>query len=401
MNVACPDCRAIFRVDPQKLPGAAVRARCAVCGGIILIDAPTESRDEFASEMPARAVAPPSELPPVRPSVVERPTVPLASAAPVALPEAHRIEEAIPSPGALAEREEAPPSEPEVGVGAGASSWHRPTPSAVIAPEAEPEASAPVVPSSPPAAATVPTPASGSAPAIPAAVVEPVEVASAPTMPGSSRPPLLFIPGARTGALGGLPSRGTAPFVPPSRANRNETPSGAPLAASPATGATPEPGESSTAETPSAGAAAASAVSSRPEPAPSTAVPSPAAPPSTPSVPSVPSVPTVPLGASVGAQLGGTVAEAPARRPINPFLANDPNAKARRLARALISDLVAYFPQRRDEGLRNGTLLELFDEEIKKSREEYVDQVGREFADSTPHFQDALNDILAGGAKIF
>jgi hypothetical protein len=89
------------------------------------------------------------------------------------------------------------------------------------------------------------------------------------------------------------------------------------------------------------------------------------------------------------------------RTPINPFLANDPNAKARRLARALVSDLVTYFPQRREEGLRDGTLRELFQEEIKKSREEYVDQVGREFADSTTHFQDALNEILAAGRKIF
>ena len=91
----------------------------------------------------------------------------------------------------------------------------------------------------------------------------------------------------------------------------------------------------------------------------------------------------------------------PARAPINPFLANDPNAKARRLARALISDLVTYFPQKRDEGLRAGTLKDLFREEIKKSYEEYVDQVGKEFADSTQHFQDALNDILAAGQKIF
>ena len=71
------------------------------------------------------------------------------------------------------------------------------------------------------------------------------------------------------------------------------------------------------------------------------------------------------------------------------------------MSRALISDLVTYFPQRRAEGIRDGTLRELFREEIKKSYEEYVDQVGREFAESTVHFQDALNDILAGGQKIF
>jgi hypothetical protein len=89
------------------------------------------------------------------------------------------------------------------------------------------------------------------------------------------------------------------------------------------------------------------------------------------------------------------------RRPINPFLANDPNAKARRLARALISDMVTYFPEKRDEALRAGTLKQVFEEEIKKSYEEYVGQVGREFAETTPHFQDALNEILAGGRKLF
>ena len=89
------------------------------------------------------------------------------------------------------------------------------------------------------------------------------------------------------------------------------------------------------------------------------------------------------------------------RAPINPFLSNDPNAKAKRLARALVSDLVTYFPQKRVEGMRDGTLKQLFKEEIQKSYEEYVAQVGREFAETTPHFQEALNDILAGGQKAF
>jgi hypothetical protein len=91
----------------------------------------------------------------------------------------------------------------------------------------------------------------------------------------------------------------------------------------------------------------------------------------------------------------------PARPPINPFLANDPNAKAKRLARALVSDIVAYFPGKREEGMRDGTLKQLFREEIKKSYEEYVEQIGREFAEGTTHFQDALNDVLAGGKKLF
>ena len=91
----------------------------------------------------------------------------------------------------------------------------------------------------------------------------------------------------------------------------------------------------------------------------------------------------------------------PSKAPINPFLANDPNQKAKRLARALVSDMVAYHPQKRDEGMRAGTLKQLFREEIKKSYEEYVDQIGKEFAETTSHFQDALNDVLAGGKKVF
>lgn len=63
--------------------------------------------------------------------------------------------------------------------------------------------------------------------------------------------------------------------------------------------------------------------------------------------------------------------------------------------------MIAYHPAKRDEGLRDGTLKQLFREEIKKSYEEYSEQVGREFAESTSHFQDALNEVLAGGKKVF
>jgi hypothetical protein len=89
------------------------------------------------------------------------------------------------------------------------------------------------------------------------------------------------------------------------------------------------------------------------------------------------------------------------KRPINPFLSSDPGLKAKRLARALVSDMIAYLPQKREEGLKAGTLKALFREEIKKSYEEYVDQIGKEMAESTTHFQDALNEILADGRKMF
>ena len=92
---------------------------------------------------------------------------------------------------------------------------------------------------------------------------------------------------------------------------------------------------------------------------------------------------------------------ASSRPSVNPFLSKDPGQKARRLARALVSDIVVYHPEKRIEGLRHGTLKQIFEDEIKKSWDEYAGQVGRELAESTTHFNDALNEILGDGSKLF
>jgi hypothetical protein len=97
----------------------------------------------------------------------------------------------------------------------------------------------------------------------------------------------------------------------------------------------------------------------------------------------------------------GPAAPAAPGRVINPFLVQDPQVKARRLARALISDMISYHPAKRAQALKDGTLKAVFEEEIKKSYEEFVMQVGEDMAKSTTHFTDALNEILAGGQKIF
>jgi hypothetical protein len=62
---------------------------------------------------------------------------------------------------------------------------------------------------------------------------------------------------------------------------------------------------------------------------------------------------------------------------------------------------VAYHPKRRDACLAEGTLRTEFRDEIMKSWEEYVAQVGLDMAKSTPFFRQALNDILAKGQHIF
>lgn len=223
MNVTCPDCRSVFRVDPSKVPPAGVRARCSVCSGIISIPSPTARTTSSSS---ARSAPAPENAPPQRPR---------------ATPEAQ-------------------------------SAWDSP-------PFSTPPAAQPVTPPYVPA----PTPRAATPPAAP------------------------------------------SPAPPPQRAP------------------TPK--------------AASSAVST-----------------------------STPPGA---------------RRPLNPFLSKDPNQRAKRLAKALVSDIITYHPAKHAEGLRDGTLKQLFREEIKKSFEEYIAQVGQQLAESTTYFQEALNDVLGGGKKIF
>ncbi len=75
--------------------------------------------------------------------------------------------------------------------------------------------------------------------------------------------------------------------------------------------------------------------------------------------------------------------------------------KARMLARALVSDIMVYNQTARDKALADGNLLEALGPEIKKSWELYKNKIGSEVANDTTHFRDALNEILAGGKKVF
>lgn len=257
MDVTCPECRSVFRVDPAKVPPAGVRARCAVCGAVIPVHSGEVSQPQVESERFAPALAAPDRV--------------LAA----------------------------------TGTTSGATSVSTQR--------------------------VLHTGADESAPPTPPA---PVAASSAP-------PTLMGAPTSRPG----LPTE-VIGEVPPVDLQQQEAP--------------PQP----------------------PEP-PSEPVARITPVPSTPSVDPRPSQPRL------------------APRRVNPYLSNDPAQKARRLARALVSDLVAYNPQKREEGLRAGTLKELFRDEIRKSWQEYVEQVGATIAESTPHFQDALNDILAGGRRVF
>jgi predicted Zn finger-like uncharacterized protein len=127
-----------------------------------------------------------------------------------------------------------------------------------------------------------------------------------------------------------------------------------------------------------------------------------AAPPPAYNAPARPSAPPFARPATPPAEEASRPAAAPAATATrSPFGQRDPNARAERIARALVSDIVAYHPERRDASLEAGTLRTEFREEIMKSWEEYVAQVGQPLAKSTPYFREALNAILAKGQKLF
>jgi predicted Zn finger-like uncharacterized protein len=286
MNVSCPDCRSIFRVDPAKVPPTGVRARCSVCSGVISIPAPTGQNTPPSGNERAPGGGGGSSgdqggtrSTPAAQSGWDSAAFAPSSQRPAAQP-APRTAEAPASP--------------------------RPRPEAIERSTAA-------------ATATPPSPSSELPKFTPPPPLPPFRPAGAPSFSAPSASP--------------FPAPAAPPFVPSSRA------------------ATPPPPPRQTA-TPSSGSPA--------------------------------------IGSDGGA-----------RRPLNPFLSKDPNQRAKRLARALVSDIITYHPAKHAEGLRDGTLKQLFREEIKKSFEEYIAQVGQQLAESTTYFQEALNEVLGAGKKIF
>jgi hypothetical protein len=127
----------------------------------------------------------------------------------------------------------------------------------------------------------------------------------------------------------------------------------------------------------------------------------PPAPPARPAAPAPVAAPPAPAPAAAGGTSTPGKRLTGPLRPVNPFMVQDPKQKARRLARALISDMLVYHPEKRQQGIRDGTLPQLFKDEIQKSWLEYTEQVGAELAQSTPFWTEALNEILGGGHKLF
>ena len=94
------------------------------------------------------------------------------------------------------------------------------------------------------------------------------------------------------------------------------------------------------------------------------------------------------------------VVEAESPGPIR-FGRRTPADKAKSLARSLVSDLIAYNPEKQKEALAGGNLPEVFGDEIEKSLKEYQQQVEPDVMAEGSFFNDALNSILAEGQTVF
>ena len=77
MNVTCPNCATVYRVDPAKVPEAGVRARCATCNAVFPVRRETE--EAGARQEPPRP-QPPRQEPP-RPAPAPAPMAPVPAPA--------------------------------------------------------------------------------------------------------------------------------------------------------------------------------------------------------------------------------------------------------------------------------------------------------------------------------
>ena len=103
----------------------------------------------------------------------------------------------------------------------------------------------------------------------------------------------------------------------------------------------------------------------------------------------------------------GMAPAAPAPRPRSgsdvprPTASAAAHERARRLARALVSDILVYNQSARDRALQQGNLSSALGGEVNKAWDVYKAKVDADVLRSTSYFKDALNEILADGQIVF
>ncbi len=71
----------------------------------------------------------------------------------------------------------------------------------------------------------------------------------------------------------------------------------------------------------------------------------------------------------------------------------DPDV-ARRIARAVVSDIALYNNKKVEEGVQNDTLFDVLKDEIEEGRNYYLSRIDPEIARTTNYFNHALVDVL-------
>ena len=84
--------------------------------------------------------------------------------------------------------------------------------------------------------------------------------------------------------------------------------------------------------------------------------------------------------------------------PLDPALQE---RRARRLARALVSELLRGRESERKKSLEDGSVILMFGEEIRRAWLEFQKQMSPEFDEAPKYFREALNEILADGKQLY
>lgn len=74
-------------------------------------------------------------------------------------------------------------------------------------------------------------------------------------------------------------------------------------------------------------------------------------------------------------------------------LIKDPE-RARRKARAIVSDILVYNPEKLKEGVENDSLFEVLSEAIEEGRELYNSMIDPDLLSKTNFYNQALVDVL-------
>src|SRR5882724_7266000 len=111
MNVTCPSCETVYRVDPAKVPAGGVRARCAVCSNVFPVNASAGAAAP-AAVAAGRPPAAPAPAPPApAPAPPRAPAMPRFSG-PIAAPTSAPAPPAPPVAPAPPPRAAPPPAPP-------------------------------------------------------------------------------------------------------------------------------------------------------------------------------------------------------------------------------------------------------------------------------------------------